>query len=607
MSCFVNYNIKRMQFSFRDKIFSAKFLGLVVFAFLFLIYGTHSYPLFSLDEVRYAETAREMIERNDYISPFCNYVLRPEKPIFFYWLEILAFKVLGFSELSARLPSVFMGTFTVAMVFLLAEYFGFGLFAGLVTLTSIEFAVVSKLSITDMTLNAFITATLICLFFTYVFWRAGDYAGAGVLASSDVSVSAGDSARANDRASTEDYVRAGDFARAQGFTKARNFLFLAGVFSGLGCLAKGPVALALPGLVFLVFLVVQLKFVCFLKAFWRELLQTLVIFLVLVLPWFLAVHMATDGEFTRRFFFQENIDRFLAVKTGHSAPWFYYLPVFMVGFIPWIYFFPQTLGFVFSELKSGSKNPNLGAKNDLLVFCCLWFAVIFLFFSFAKTKLTTYIIGVFAPASLLVGAWFFGLSVIKTKKMGIILGQALFSLSGILVLFISSFFKAKLLQVHPLAFGPQILFTSIMVLVSGVLAIILLMRFSVRHSFLCFALANALIFVYVNDNFIKPISFFRDSGTREFVQKLSSGDSLVSFIMAPERFEFYGKRKVMRLHEANLKQFFDGTLDESSKLGSGKTYLVFKTKDLDKLVAIKGSDRLDYVIKTKFFSVIRCF
>ena len=116
--------------------------------------------------MRYAETAREMIERNDYISPFCNYVLRPEKPIFFYWLEILAFKVLGFSELSARLPSVFMGTFTVAMVFLLAEYFGFGLFAGLVTLTSIEFAVVSKLSITDMTLNAFITATLICLFFT---------------------------------------------------------------------------------------------------------------------------------------------------------------------------------------------------------------------------------------------------------------------------------------------------------------------------------------------------------------------------------------------------------------------------------------------------------
>ena len=578
-----------MQFSFRDQIFSAKFLGLVVFAFLFLIYGTHSYPLFSLDEVRYAETAREMIERNDYISPFCNYVLRPEKPIFFYWLEILAFKVLGFSELSARLPSVFMGTFTVAMVFLLAEYFGFGLFAGLVTLTSIEFAVVSKLSITDMTLNAFITATLICLFFTYVFWRAGDYAGAGVLASSDVSASAGDS------------------ARAQGFTKARNFLFLAGVFSGLGCLAKGPVALALPGLVFLVFLVVQLKFLCFLKAFWRELLQTLVIFLVLVLPWFLAVHMATDGEFTRRFFFQENIDRFLAVKTGHSAPWFYYLPVFMVGFIPWIYFFPQTLGFVFSELKSGSKNPNSGAKNDLLVFCCLWFAVIFLFFSFAKTKLTTYIIGVFAPASLLVGAWFFGLSVIKTKKKGIILGQALFSLSGILVLFISSFFKAKLLEVDPLAFGPQILFTSIMVLVSGVLAIILLMRFSVRHSFLCFALANALIFFYVNDNFIKPISFFRDSGTREFVQKLSPEDSLVSFIMAPERFEFYGKRQVVRLNEGRLKKYFNGTLSKSSKTGSGEKYLVFKTKDLDKLVAIKGSDRLDYVIKTKFFSVIRCF
>jgi len=590
-----------MQFSFRDRIFSAKFLGLVVFAFLFLIYGTHSYPLFSLDEVRYAETAREMIERNDYVSPFCNYVLRPEKPILFYWLEILAFKVLGFSELSARLPSVFMGTFTVAMVFLLAEYFGFGLFAGLITLTSIEFAIVSKLSITDMTLNAFITASLICLFFTYVFWRVGDCASAGDSVGAGVLAGAGDSAGAGVLAG------AGDSARAQGFTKARNFLFLAGVFCALGFLAKGPVALALPGLVFLVFLVSQLKFLCFLKAFWRELLMTLLIFLVLVLPWFLAVHQATDGEFTRRFFFQENIDRFLAVKTGHSAPWFYYLPVFMVGFIPWIYFFPQTLGFVFSELKSGSKNPNSGAKNDLLVFCCIWFAVIFLFFSFAKTKLTTYIIGVFAPASLLVGAWFFGLSVIKTKKTGIILGQALFSFSGILVLVISSFFRAKLLDVDPLAFGPQILFTSITALVSGLLAIALLMRFSVRHSFLCFALANALIFVYVNDNFIKPISFFRDSGTREFVQKLSPEDSLVSYGMPPERFEFYGKREVIRLHEGNLKKYFNGTLGESSKTGSGKKYLVFKTKDLDKVVSLKGSDRLDYIIKTKFFSVVRCF
>jgi 4-amino-4-deoxy-L-arabinose transferase-like glycosyltransferase len=547
-----------VSFSFKSQIFSAKFLGLIAFAFLFLFYGIHSYPLFSLDEVRYAETAREMIERNDYISPFCNYVLRPEKPIFFYWLEILSFKLFGFSELSARLPSVLMGTFAVGMVFLLAEFFGFGLIASLVMLTSIEFTIVSKLSITDMTLNAFITATTVCLFLSYVFWS-------------------------------------GETQKS----KANTFLYLAGFWSALGCLTKGPVAVALPGLVFLVFLISRLKLICFLKAFWRELLVALGIFLLVTLPWFVAVHFATDGEFTQRFFFQENINRFLAVQTGHSAPWFYYLPVFMVGFIPWIYFFPQAINSAITNLKSSAKDS--GPKNDLLLFSCLWFLVIFLFFSLAQTKLTTYIIGVFAPASLLVGAWFFDLSVRNTKKMGIILGQAFFILSALAVYFVSSFFKSKFLEIDPNAFGPQILLVVNFLVIGGLVSFYLLFK-KFQWWFYSLVMVMVLVFCFVNDNFIRPISFFRDSGTREFVANLSPDDTLVSFIMAPERFEFYGKRQVLRFQESNLKKSFNA-LELSSS--TANQYIVIKTKDLDKFFAISGASRQDFVIKTKFFSVLK--
>jgi hypothetical protein len=72
--------------------------------------------------------------------------------------------------------------------------------------------------------------------------------------------------------------------------------------------------------------------------------------------------------------------------------------------------------------------------------------------------------------------------------------------------------------------------------------------------------------------------------------------------MAPERFEFYGKRQVLRFQESNLKKSFNA-LELSSS--TANQYIVIKTKDLDKFFAISGASRQDFVIKTKFFSVLK--
>ena len=57
------------------------------------------------DEGRYAEIAREILLLRDSLIPHLNLFPYLEKPPLVYWLTALSFKVLGYTELAARLPS----------------------------------------------------------------------------------------------------------------------------------------------------------------------------------------------------------------------------------------------------------------------------------------------------------------------------------------------------------------------------------------------------------------------------------------------------------------------------------------------------------------------
>src|SRR4026207_1217719 len=65
---------------FRDLVFIASLLA------IFYFFGLGSYPLFTPDEGRYSEIAREMIATGDYITPHLNGVVFLDKPILYYWL-----------------------------------------------------------------------------------------------------------------------------------------------------------------------------------------------------------------------------------------------------------------------------------------------------------------------------------------------------------------------------------------------------------------------------------------------------------------------------------------------------------------------------------------
>ena len=182
---------------------AAAVLGLAAGLFFFHL---GSYGLWEPDEARYAEIAREMLAGGSYIVPHLNYVQYIEKPPLLYWTCALAMRLFGLNEFAARLVNALSALIGVATVF----YFTLrsfdwrrALIAGVVLATSGLYAVMAQVLTTDMLLSAAIT---VALFAAYLHWREGG---------------------------------------------RWRWLFYAGM--GCGVLTKGPVAIALPLLILLLF------------------------------------------------------------------------------------------------------------------------------------------------------------------------------------------------------------------------------------------------------------------------------------------------------------------------------------------------------------------
>lgn len=92
-------------------------LLLLFFGFLALYAaGDWALPLIDRDEPRFAEASREMLERGDFIVPFCDNLPRYDKPPLIYWLQDGAYELLGENGLAARLPSGLCGALATVIV-----------------------------------------------------------------------------------------------------------------------------------------------------------------------------------------------------------------------------------------------------------------------------------------------------------------------------------------------------------------------------------------------------------------------------------------------------------------------------------------------------------
>ncbi|MDP8219179.1 MAG: glycosyltransferase family 39 protein, partial [Candidatus Theseobacter exili] len=329
-------------------------IGFISAIIIFLRLG--SSPLLDPDEPRYAETARQMLITGDWVTPRFNGDVRWDKPPLFYWLVGFSYKLFGVSEWAARFPAALLGFLGIFITYWIGYFIWgrrTGFFSGLILATSLEYILVARLSITDMTLTFFILASLAF----YLKTRGGD----------------------------------------------RRFAFWFWIVCALAVLTKGPIGILLPFLIIVVDTLISWKYKnlsCLVSA------EGILAFLIIALSWFFVEASIHGREYLEYFFLEHNLGRFTADSLGHTNPVYFFIPVLAAGFFPWVFFLPRAI----FQRCGGSDEAVIDGSRFILV----WMLAVFIFFSLSTQKVVTYILPLYPAVALLVGNLF--AEVIKNKK-----------------------------------------------------------------------------------------------------------------------------------------------------------------------------------------------
>jgi 4-amino-4-deoxy-L-arabinose transferase-like glycosyltransferase len=309
-----------------------------------------TYPLFTPDEGRYAEAAREMIASGDYITPRVSGIAFLDKPVLYYWLQALAISLFGVKEWAIRFFPMLSGLLGCLMTYICGRLL-FGrrsaLLAALLLATAPLYFGSAHYANLDLEVAVFISCSLLC-FITGV--------------------------------------------QQQTYSKA--FLYTAYLFAALAVLTKGLIGLVFPLLIIGSWIALQGQ--------WRllkniHLFSGILIFSALVLPWYVLVQKA-NPNFLHYFFVTQHFTRFLsAAEFNNKTVFWFYLPIVLGGFFPWTIFLFQALT---QAIRNILKKPK---QHSSELFLILWLILVFTFFSIPHSKIVTYILPMFPALALLTG------------------------------------------------------------------------------------------------------------------------------------------------------------------------------------------------------------
>jgi 4-amino-4-deoxy-L-arabinose transferase-like glycosyltransferase len=313
---------------------------LAAFALLSFSFKVGSYPLTDRDEALYSEVARECLDTGDWWTLHWQ-----QKPWFIHaplamWIQATGFRSLGVSELTARLPSVLFG---VALVLLTAAFGAMlfdrrtGLMAGWILASCPIFYIIARMAILDMSFAFFITLSI----FLFVrAWRKNDY---GLYAA----------------------------------------FWLA---TGLATLCKGLWGLALPMMVSFLYAVTDRDRRRLLD--WR-LYASMPVWAAVVAPWLIVGTMRHGREFLEPVLVTNTYARLTTSVCTHKGPWWFYVPIILVGLSPWIVLWP------------GAFFKRKGDAGRLLL---LWIVPALILYSSARTKLPNYVLPLVPALAIMLAA-----------------------------------------------------------------------------------------------------------------------------------------------------------------------------------------------------------
>jgi len=321
-------------------------------------YGLGAAPLMGPDEPRYAQVAREMFARGDWVTPTLGGHTWFEKPALLYWLMEVAYGLFGVTEFAARAGSALAGVLTVLLAGWAArraefesreDMRGFGVTGAAVAASTLGLLIFARASSFDMLLTATVTGALVCFYCSEVergvgrkTWLVGFY-----------------------------------------------------LFVGASLLAKGLVGVVITGAVVVVY--------CVFRRRWPGLLRLGVpwgalLVLMVAATWYGPVIARHGQVFLDEFFVQHHFARYFSNKYHHEQPFWFYLPVTVVLALPWTAFLVSGI--------AGAAGVNARAEDaasKLRVLALAWLVVPVLFFSASGSKLPGYVLPALPGAALLAG------------------------------------------------------------------------------------------------------------------------------------------------------------------------------------------------------------
>jgi len=354
----------------------------------FYLYGLGRFPLVGPDEPRYAEVAREMLQRHDPITPTLGGHVWFEKPALLYWMMMASFHLFGVSEAAARLGPAICGLLTFAAVYWLTRRrekndsaaAGEACWTTLVTASTLGIIVFSRGASSDIVLTMTIT------------WALVLFLGAEL-----------------------------EKERSPGYRQLISGFY---AFVGLSLLAKGLVGLVLPIGVIAVYLILRRQLPS------RRLLSSLTWGLPLMVAvsaiWYGPVLYRHGWLFIDDFFIQHHVLRYFTNKYHHPQPIYHYLIIVPVMTLPWTAFLFASLGTV---KRRDWRSDN--ADDRLRTFALAWLVFPLVFFSLSSSKLPGYILPVLPAAALLAGDRLNGFLNQESGRRAMRFTGALFLLLGV--------------------------------------------------------------------------------------------------------------------------------------------------------------------------------
>ena len=335
---------------------------LVVLSYFFFMCGNGVVSLTNPDEVFYAQSAKEMMQRSSWMTPYLFDAPNFEKPVFLYWLIRVGFIVFGISSFAVRFFPALFAAIGVAAVYGLG-LIGFrdsrkSFYSALALMSSVMYLGLARSALTDTVFSVWILLALLAFFWGYA-------------------------ERSHRRLS----------------------LILFFTSCAFAVLTKGPLGLVIPLLMVLVFLSLRrdIRYIRCFDSLWGWL-----VFLAVASPWYLTMIQQHNTAFTHEFFYNDHWRRLMEAEHKVNDTWYFYPLTMIAGMFPWSVFVPVSLWFL---LRKDLKHLPMFS-----VFLLCWTGVVFVVFQAAHSKLVSYILPLFPALALLTGD---GISTVIDKRLSV--------------------------------------------------------------------------------------------------------------------------------------------------------------------------------------------